>query len=98
MGTWVLINAPWYYIVTGSLRLGTEELGPGDGFVVPSGGPYTYSAGPEGVEVLEFRTAETFDIRMASTQPTYCTRLPVKLSRARPRWAGEPRPQRKVAD
>ena len=25
--------------------------------------PYNYKPGPQGVEVLEFRTADTFDIR-----------------------------------
>jgi hypothetical protein len=44
-----------YYIVGGSAILGSRELGPGDGFFVPNGAPYKYRAGPEGVEILEFR-------------------------------------------
>src|SRR5262249_23472893 len=39
-----------YYIIAGGLKLGTEALGPGDGFLLPSGTPYTYAVGPEGVE------------------------------------------------
>lgn len=49
-----------YYIVAGTLRLGTEELGPRDSFFVPADVPYTYRPGPEGVEVLEFRQETRF--------------------------------------
>lgn len=44
-----------YYVVTGELHLGKRVLRAGDGFFVPNGMPYKYRAGPEGVEVLEFR-------------------------------------------
>jgi mannose-6-phosphate isomerase-like protein (cupin superfamily) len=50
-----------YYIVAGTLRLGTEELGARDSFFVPAGTPYTYRPGPNGVEVLEFRHATEFN-------------------------------------
>ncbi|MBV1687336.1 hypothetical protein KRR38_06515 [Novosphingobium sp. G106] len=50
-----------YYIIAGSLRMGTEELGPRDSFFIPSGVPYTYKPGPEGVELLEIRQASTFN-------------------------------------
>ncbi len=50
-----------YYIVAGSLRLGTEELGPKDSFFVPADVPYTYAPGPDGVEVLEFRHSGSFN-------------------------------------
>jgi hypothetical protein len=52
-----------YYIIAGSLRLGTEELGAGDGFFIPAGARYRYTPGPAGVEVLEFRHATHFDFR-----------------------------------
>lgn len=52
-----------YYIVAGSLRLGTETLGPRDCFFIPSDVPYSYRAGPEGVEVLEIRHANQFEFR-----------------------------------
>jgi hypothetical protein len=35
--------------------MGSRVLRAGDGFFVPNGMPYKYRAGPEGVEVLEFR-------------------------------------------
>ena len=53
-----------YVVVGGSLRIGTEDLGPGDGFFVGAEVPYAYTAGDKGVEVLEFRSAGRFDIKM----------------------------------
>ncbi len=44
-----------YYVVAGEIILGRRRLGAGSGFFVPNGMPYTYTAGPAGVEVLEFR-------------------------------------------
>lgn len=44
-----------YYVLAGSLTMGRQTLGPGDGFFTPGEMPYRYKAGPEGVEVLEFR-------------------------------------------
>ena len=67
-----------YYIVAGSLRLGTEDLGARDSFFVPAGTPYTYRPGPDGVEVLEFRHQGAFNF--------------VNLSRARPSGTRRRRP------
>jgi hypothetical protein len=53
-----------YVVVGGSLRIGTEDLGPGDGFFVGAEVPYAYTAGEMGVEVLEFRSVGTFDIKL----------------------------------
>ncbi len=44
-----------YYVVAGEAILGKKRLGPGAGFFVPNGQPYKYTAGPAGVELLEFR-------------------------------------------
>jgi hypothetical protein len=44
-----------YYVVAGEALLGKQRLGPGAGFFVPNGHPYKYTAGPAGVELLEFR-------------------------------------------
>jgi len=52
-----------YYIVAGGITMGTRELGPGDGFFVPADQPYAYSAGPEGVKLLEFRNSTAFDTK-----------------------------------
>jgi quercetin dioxygenase-like cupin family protein len=50
-----------YYIIAGTIRLGTEDLGPRDSFLIPADVPYTYKAGPKGAEVLEFRHATQFN-------------------------------------
>jgi mannose-6-phosphate isomerase-like protein (cupin superfamily) len=50
-----------YYIISGSLRLGTEELGPRDSFFVPCDVPYTYKVGKGGVELLEIRHKTRFN-------------------------------------
>lgn len=50
-----------YVVLSGSAVgfMGTEVLRPGDCFSVEAGTPYYYTAGPEGVEVLEiFRDAD----------------------------------------
>lgn len=60
-----------YYILGGSLRLGTEMLTAGDGFFVGGGVPYTYTPGEHGAEVLEFRTTDKFDIKLLAKNPTF---------------------------
>jgi quercetin dioxygenase-like cupin family protein len=53
-----------YYITAGQLRLGNQTLRAGEGFFVPGNHPYTYEAGPAGLEVLEFRHSTTFNMRV----------------------------------
>jgi hypothetical protein len=50
-----------YYVVAGQVVLGSRVLNPGDGFFVPNGMPYKYQAGPDGVEILEFRAGGGID-------------------------------------
>ena len=51
-------------MVSGTAIMGSQVLGAGDGFFVRGDAPYTYEAGPDGVEVLEFRMATSFDIKI----------------------------------
>jgi hypothetical protein len=44
-----------YYVTDGEIRLGNKAVHAGEGFFVPEGAPYTYMAGPDGAEILEFR-------------------------------------------
>lgn len=44
-----------YLVVSGQAILGRQVLERGDGFFVPGDAPYAYKAGPEGVEIIEFR-------------------------------------------
>ena len=78
-----------YYIVAGSLRLGTETLGKGDGFFVPSDAAYTYLPGPEGVEVLEFRTADRFNIRFLVGNPAFWSKAAGTVAQELDGWRGQ---------
>ncbi len=44
-----------YVVLSGSAVMGNQTLRAGDCFFVPAQAPYSYTAGPEGVEVLEIR-------------------------------------------
>jgi quercetin dioxygenase-like cupin family protein len=56
-----------YYVVAGEAHMGSQTLKAGDGFFVPADAPYAYSAGPDGVEVLEFRGASSFGIHVTES-------------------------------
>ena len=81
-----------YSIIAGSLKIGTEELGPGDGFFLGTDVPYAYTAGPEGVEVLEFRTSDKFDFKTLAKGKTYWDKQLAGLLAAKGDWAEETLP------
>jgi quercetin dioxygenase-like cupin family protein len=56
-----------YYVLAGEAHMGSRVLKPGDGYFVVADAPYVYTAGPAGVEVLEFRHATTFDMKIRDT-------------------------------
>lgn len=60
-----------YYVVAGSLQMGTEALKAGDSFFVPAGAAYQYTPGPDGVEVLEFRHETQFDFQNHTKNPAF---------------------------
>ena len=60
-----------YVLLSGSARMGNQTLRAGDSFFVPAYAPYFYTAGPEGVEVLEIRhNADRFTVIFAENPPT----------------------------
>ena len=68
--------------------MGNQVVAAGDGFFVPAGAPYAYTAGPDGVEVLEFRATSQFAIRVTET-PARWAQL-AQLARAhREEWAAQ---------
>ena len=75
-----------YYIASGSIRLGTETLGAGDGIFLPAGTPYVYTVGPEGVEVLEFRHDSDFNTAMAPGSEAYWARMIANAETNRAAW------------
>jgi len=78
-----------YFIVAGSLKIGSEVLGAGDGFFLGSDVPYSYVPGEEGVEVLEFRTSDSFDIRMLAKGESYWDKALANLLAAKEGWPQE---------
>ncbi len=81
-----------YFIVAGSLRLGSEQLGPGDGFFLGVDVPYTYVPGPDGVEVLEFRTSDHFDFKDLGMTEAWMGKALETLAERRGKWADEAAP------
>jgi quercetin dioxygenase-like cupin family protein len=77
-----------YYILSGEAHLGNQVLTPGDGFFAPAGAPYTYTAGPEGVEVLEFRGTSTVELKYLES-PERWEKLIELADRSRDRWKVE---------
>ena len=75
-----------YYVIAGTAVLGNQVLKAGDGFFVPSGAPYQYSAGPEGVEVLEFRHANSFGMKITETSERYAAMFET-AAKCAPLWA-----------
>jgi quercetin dioxygenase-like cupin family protein len=58
-----------YYVLSGEFTMGTRTFRKGDGFFVQAGAPYAYTAGPEGLEILEFRTSTSFDMKILDQTP-----------------------------
>ncbi len=83
-----------YYIIAGSLRIGTEELGAGEGFYVGSDVPYAYTPGDEGVELLEFRSSNAFDIKLLANNPAFWERASETVRAKKDVWPGETLPKR----
>lgn len=75
-----------YYVISGEAHLGTEVLRAGDGFFVPAGHNYQYTAGPDGVEVLEVRNAPEFNIRLSGNGEAAWRRFADVAIANRERW------------
>ena len=84
-----------YFVIAGSLKLGTEELGPRDSFFVPADVPYTYTPGPDGVDVLEIRHNPTFNLVNLSNNESFWNKAPEICSANREDWKHELRPSEK---
>lgn len=78
-----------YFILAGSLTVGTQELGPRDGFYIAANTPYIYVPGPEGVEVLEFRDSDSFDIKVRDRNTKWWENALTRLKVSRKAWANE---------
>lgn len=81
-----------YYIVAGSLKMGTEELGARDSFFIPAGVPYSYRPGPNGVEVLEFRHATSFNFLNLAKGEQWWSKALETVTANHEAWASATRP------
>jgi mannose-6-phosphate isomerase-like protein (cupin superfamily) len=76
-----------YYVLSGSAVMGSQTLRAGDGFFVPKDAPYQYSAGPEGVEVLEIRHGvEQFDMKIPDMRPEISRAMTETARSRRQEW------------
>jgi mannose-6-phosphate isomerase-like protein (cupin superfamily) len=81
-----------YYVISGEVHLGTEVLEAGDVFFVPANQLYQYSAGPEGVEILEVRNAATFNIRFSGNSAAVWGRIGAVAAANLAAWQAAPPP------
>lgn len=84
-----------YYVISGEVHMGENVLGAGDGFLVPSSALYSYSAGPDGVEVLEVRNSTHFDITVRDGNPRAWDRLAAICTANNALWKTQPPPVRR---
>jgi mannose-6-phosphate isomerase-like protein (cupin superfamily) len=76
-----------YYIISGSAILGRRTLSAGDSFFVPTDAPYQYTAGPEGVEVLEIRRdKESWDMNIREDPERYAEKARAAVEANRELW------------
>jgi hypothetical protein len=68
------------------LQLGTEHLGPRDGFFVPAGAPYSYKIGPDGLELLEFRHATQFNFNVLAKSEAFWKRAVETVQSHNEQW------------
>ncbi len=81
-----------YYIIAGSLRMGTEQLGPRDSFFIPADVAYTYQPGPDGVELLEFRHATHFDFNVRAKGEAFWQKAAAIAAENNDAWRDAKRP------
>jgi quercetin dioxygenase-like cupin family protein len=77
-----------YYVTKGEIHMGRQILRQGEGFFVPANAPYAYSAGSDGVEVLEFRSVSTFDMQISENLPRWA-KIVEGVRVNRDRWQAE---------
>ena len=76
-----------YYVVAGEARMGNRRIPAGGGFFVPEDAPYAYTAGPEGIEILEFRTVSSFDMQITESIDRW-GRIVDEVREHKAEWAG----------
>ena len=79
-----------YYVINGELIMGERHLKAGAGMFVPNGHPYRFTAGPAGVELLEFRSGggvkEAAGLKMEEKSLDAIQKLIDEHHVQRPKW------------
>jgi quercetin dioxygenase-like cupin family protein len=78
-----------YYVLGGEMHLGNQVLNRGDGVFVPTDTPYSFQAGPEGVEILEFRNATQFHFLFGRNDEAYWDKMADAIRTNGPNWKNE---------
>ena len=87
-----------YYVIAGSLKMGSVELKKGDGVFIPADHGYTYEVGPDGLEVLEFRNATKFHIHFKDNEVAHWDKMEAAQQRGATAWPTEPAPSDRVTE
>jgi hypothetical protein len=74
------------------MTVGTETLGRGDGLFVPAETAYTFFTGPQVVEFVEYRHANSWNIVFRTRNPDAWARIADKASAQREAWKSERQP------
>jgi hypothetical protein len=79
-----------YYVISGEIHVGKRVLRGGDGFFIAADAPYTYTVGTEvAAEVLEFRTATSFDMKVTDQTPAQWRPIVEAAVANHERWLAE---------
>ena len=81
-----------YLIIAGELTVGRDTLGKGDGFFVPANTAYTFFTGPQGVEFIEYRHANSWNIVFGAQTEAGWARIAEQADNQRERWRTEAPP------
>ena len=79
-----------YYVISGQAHLGAAVLAAGDAFVVPANEFYSYMAGPDGVEIMEFRSATAFHFRFGRNDPGFWSKVLAATTAHADAWKNTP--------
>ena len=79
-----------YYVISGEAHLGGAVLKAGDAFVVPANDFYSYRAGAEGVEIMEFRSATEFHFRFGGNDPSFWGQVLAATNAHADEWKATP--------
>ena len=79
-----------YYVISGEAHMGNQVLRAGDSFFIPAEAPYVYTAGPDGVEILEIRhNVGQFDMKIPDAPAARWQEMTEISAANRERWESE---------